>query len=109
MYVGISVWELEDSQSLGLPVLSAGGYFTTTGTFLSEISINESLKIHLVQQDTLFTVLGNFKSSGFVLFCLRLSSFHKAGAAVFTRAVTGARRKWYMVFVSVCTPAKPVP
>lgn len=44
VYVGISVWELEDSQSLWLPVLSAGGYFTSTGTFLSEISINESLK-----------------------------------------------------------------
>lgn len=60
VYVGISVWELEDSQSLWLPVLSAGGYFTSTGTYLSEISINESLKICLVQQDTLFTV-GNFK------------------------------------------------
>lgn len=67
MYVGISVWELEDSQSLWLPVLSAGGYFTSTGTFLFEISINGSLKICLVQQDTFFTVLGNFKSFFFLL------------------------------------------
>lgn len=73
MYVGISVWELEDSQSLWLPVLSAGDYFTSTGTFLSEISINECFKICLVQEDTFFTVLGNFKS-----FCLFVCLFFSA-------------------------------
>lgn len=105
VYVGISVWELEDSQSLWLPVLSAGGSFTSTGTFLSEISINESLKICLVQQDTFFTTLGNFKRFFFVLFCLRWNSFHKAGAAVFTRAVTGqGENGTWCLFLSAIQP-----
>lgn len=108
VYVGISVWELEDSQSLWLPVLSAGGYFTSTGTFLSEISINGSLKICLVQQDTFFTVLGNFKSF-FFPFLLEIKLIPSGRSCSFHQSCHRARRKWYMVFVSVCTPAKPAP